>query len=288
MAMSKRTCSIEGCGGRVSSRGWCRPHYNRWYRYGDPLAGGPGRVYVKSGRTCTIEDCARPHYGGGLCNAHYQRKKRGAPMNTPVRPPVSRPAGTAEKTCTYGDCTDKHFSLGFCSLHYSRHYHGTDMDAPRRVRLRPGEFRICATPECENKARSRGLCARHYMAQYERPTQCKAPQCDSPEHAKGYCQPHYGIMQRFNISPEVWEQMYAEQGGRCAICDVAVTRREVQTDHDHACCEQSATSCGACVRGLLCFACNSGLGRFKDSRALLAAASMYLLRHENGDTDAVQ
>lgn len=33
----KRICTIEGCGKRVSRRGWCQKHYQRWYRYGDPL-----------------------------------------------------------------------------------------------------------------------------------------------------------------------------------------------------------------------------------------------------------
>lgn len=30
-------CSIEGCVKAASSLGWCRMHYTRWYRHGDPL-----------------------------------------------------------------------------------------------------------------------------------------------------------------------------------------------------------------------------------------------------------
>lgn len=30
-------CAIPGCSKPVASRGWCNPHYQRWYRYGDPL-----------------------------------------------------------------------------------------------------------------------------------------------------------------------------------------------------------------------------------------------------------
>lgn len=45
--MSKRTCTIEGCGKRVrnKTRGLCNAHYQRWLRHGDPLAGGP-QIYA--------------------------------------------------------------------------------------------------------------------------------------------------------------------------------------------------------------------------------------------------
>ena len=46
--MAKRTsCSIDECdrSGRLM-RGWCAYHYQRWYRYGDPLV-GPSRATRK-------------------------------------------------------------------------------------------------------------------------------------------------------------------------------------------------------------------------------------------------
>lgn len=35
--MSNPTCSIPGCVGTYASRGFCRTHYGRWRKYGDPL-----------------------------------------------------------------------------------------------------------------------------------------------------------------------------------------------------------------------------------------------------------
>lgn len=32
------TCSIGTCSGVVYCKGWCRKHYTRWYRHGDPQA----------------------------------------------------------------------------------------------------------------------------------------------------------------------------------------------------------------------------------------------------------
>lgn len=37
--MAETTCSIDGCDRtKLMARGWCGPHYKRWYRHGDPLA----------------------------------------------------------------------------------------------------------------------------------------------------------------------------------------------------------------------------------------------------------
>lgn len=34
--MTKRTCSVNGCDRDASVKSWCRMHYMRWYRHGDP------------------------------------------------------------------------------------------------------------------------------------------------------------------------------------------------------------------------------------------------------------
>ena len=36
--MTKRTCLISECSNGLYARGWCRAHYERWYKYGDPSA----------------------------------------------------------------------------------------------------------------------------------------------------------------------------------------------------------------------------------------------------------
>lgn len=38
-ASHMRQCSIPKCNRKHKSRGWCKPHYARWLRYGDPTAG---------------------------------------------------------------------------------------------------------------------------------------------------------------------------------------------------------------------------------------------------------
>lgn len=64
-------------------------------------------------------------------------------------------------------------------------------------------------------------------------------------------------------------ELFAKQGGRCAICTATPKKKRFAIDHDHA---------TGTVRGLLCDNCNNGLGRFGDSPELLATARDYLLR----------
>lgn len=37
--MSKRTCSVDGCDNKHEAKGWCKVHYHRHRRHGDPLGG---------------------------------------------------------------------------------------------------------------------------------------------------------------------------------------------------------------------------------------------------------
>jgi hypothetical protein len=75
--------------------------------------------------------------------------------------------------------------------------------------------------------------------------------------------------------------MLAEQGGGCAICgclpDDNERGRRLHVDHDHGHCP-GQYGCSQCVRGLLCYRCNIGLGSFSDDATRLSNAAAYLNR----------
>ena len=80
------------------------------------------------------------------------------------------------------------------------------------------------------------------------------------------------LKRTYGITLEEYDEMLAEQGGRCAIC-----RREprpdisLHVDHAHA--------TGA-LRGLLCFPCNVTVGLIREDRDRLRAVASYLDRHD--------
>jgi hypothetical protein len=80
---------------------------------------------------------------------------------------------------------------------------------------------------------------------------------------------------RHGVSPERMRDMLDAIGWACQIC-AADFRAEVHCiDHDHACCPGD-TSCGECVRGILCRSCNAGIGMFRDDPELAEKAASYL------------
>lgn len=84
---------------------------------------------------------------------------------------------------------------------------------------------------------------------------------------------------RYGLSPERFAEMLVKQNNKCAVCPVVFTFEDRETtpcvDHDHTCCS-SNTSCGKCVRGLVCHHCNAGLGSFRDNTVTLQNAIQYL------------
>lgn len=93
------------------------------------------------------------------------------------------------------------------------------------------------------------------------PTVCGA-ECDTIRD-KRWRRRH--AARRYGVSMDQIEEMERNQGGVCAIC---AQPGELVIDHDHV--------TGA-FRGLLCDACNLGIGHFKDDAGIVGAAIRYLL-----------
>lgn len=87
----------------------------------------------------------------------------------------------------------------------------------------------------------------------------------------------YRLRTVYNLSSTQYTNMLESQGSTCAVCRASIARETAQVDHDHSCCAGDS-SCGRCVRGLLCASCNRGLAAFHDDLQRLRRAIRYLDR----------
>lgn len=83
-------------------------------------------------------------------------------------------------------------------------------------------------------------------------------------------------LKRYGLTAQSFARMLIEQQSACAMCfEPFQEGQAVCVDHDHGCCPDEKTSCGKCVRGLLCVSCNTALGiierRYEMARAYLNA-----------------
>ena len=69
------------------------------------------------------------------------------------------------------------------------------------------------------------------------------------------------LYQMYRLTLEEYKNLLHEQENQCAVChlDFSCYKQRPAVDHDHKCCS-GTKSCGKCVRGLLCQACNASLG----------------------------
>lgn len=80
------------------------------------------------------------------------------------------------------------------------------------------------------------------------------------------------VARQYNLSPAEYKALTLQFNGQCWICR---KRKGRQVDHDHKCCP-GKTSCGRCVRGLLCGPCNKFLGMIGDNPEIAENIIRYL------------
>lgn len=89
----------------------------------------------------------------------------------------------------------------------------------------------------------------------------------------------YQITRLYGIEAEQYYKMFSDQENRCAICNQHETRKsrtpgevaKLTLDHNHETGQ---------IRGLLCHSCNTGIGKFRESKDLLRLAVAYLENYE--------
>lgn len=81
------------------------------------------------------------------------------------------------------------------------------------------------------------------------------------------------LRDKYGLTIEQWDEIAKAQNYKCAICGTPknTLKNNLAVDHNHTTGE---------VRGLLCYACNRGIGLLKDSTEVLESAARYLGRQK--------
>lgn len=66
------SCSVTDCDNPVCTRGFCKRHYHKWQRYGDPNL---GRL-LNAGKSCSVDGCNNLAFCRFMCTKHYQQWRK--------------------------------------------------------------------------------------------------------------------------------------------------------------------------------------------------------------------
>lgn len=191
-------------------------------------------------------DCGRKAVARGLCQYHYAK----------ARDLVALQQG---RICSFDGCgRPRRGNQEHCQLHYNQRVTGKPL-APIKARPKPVFD--------ENGRRRCGACGAF-----------------KPEEAfktgRNVCRACAHNLFRYRMTPQEFAAIIDRQGGGCAICGTTKPGGRWGTwhvDHDHSCCDgDGITTCGKCVRGILCSSCNVGIGHMGNDTARLRAAAAYL------------
>ena len=224
-----------------------------------------------------------PILAKGVCKRCYDRlRRRGTLQRTNVQ--------NAGRFCSVEGCGKAAHARGMCATHYEDSRHPMN-HLWRQLRSRNPDgypfawnrFEAFLTDVGEQPG------PRHQLRkiEHDRPFskdnfQWLAPivigrDSYSKEDRSAYAREH-NLQRKFRITGEDYAALLIAQGGGCAICGGKETHtyasgkiKDLSVDHDHKTGD---------IRGLLCFNCNQGLGRFQDSLKVIRAAAAYLERHQ--------
>lgn len=218
------------------------------------ICGGPGKLNG---------ECGRPVKYRGLCGTHAEQQRLGKSL-TPIRQKLRDYA--PKKTCAFEGCRKDSKSLGLCYGHYDQKRSGRELTRLKR--------RQPSMSSAERDERGHKFCSACGEWKHEEAFANELRSIDGLSRLCRTCQSLRKMRMKYGITPEAYGTMLADQGGACAICRVPQASR-MAVDHDHKCCPSDVT-CGTCIRGLLCWACNTALGQMEDDTERLRRAIDYL------------
>lgn len=141
----------------------------------------------------------------------------------------------------------------------------------------------CSFEGCNRPIKCKKLCPTHYYQSWggkeltpirtwrsDPNIECLITDCKNSAAVKGLCKSHANKAYRFNVSSKGLNYLLA-----ITSCECCGWKGKLHIDHDHGCCDYNG-SCGNCIRGMLCAACNKVVGSVELGKCLLVQPQEYL------------
>jgi hypothetical protein len=222
---------------------------------------------TKTKSTCSVDGCERIEWSRGWCNTHYAHwRAHGDPVNKMPVHCVHCGSQFERKSSKHTICSDE-----------CRRQRDT-----LQAQCRPSRQKVAALLRCR-------WCDDHFVRYMTRKraaapkdrfkcTSCSAEGNDASHTRQTRARPSgrkYHLKSRYGLTVDAFNALVLQQLGQCLICRRSLTDARLAVDHDHNCCPGS-TTCGKCIRGVLCHQCNVALGLMGDSPDTMRAAAQYL------------
>ena len=122
------SCSVDGCGQGVRSRGLCVRHYSM------QIARGTTEAHVHVVKPCLADGCERDAWNRGMCTKHHARWMRYGSTELPART-LNR-----DRPCSVDGCEEKRRAGAYCNSHGKRFRRYGDPLASAPPRAVPGHL----------------------------------------------------------------------------------------------------------------------------------------------------
>lgn len=252
-------CSVEGCERLTHAKGWCRPHWARMHRYGrlEKIRG------IDKG-ICSVENCGEPTDSLGLCRLHYHRQYMYGRLH--------KVNGEKRKHPFYLLWFERRRMKVLCNEWLDFWTFVKDVSPKPEgyfflARIKDGLFGPDNFKWEEHLKREAEETDKEWWARKWASRQENFPENERSRH----------LERNFGITPEQYDEKLIAQKGVCAICGNEETSyhngkpRRLAVDHSH--------STGK-IRDLLCWRCNTTIGKFNENAELIDKFLDYINKHK--------
>jgi|SRR6185436_19392781 len=165
--------------------------------------------------------------------------------------------------CNFEECVNDQRAKGLCPGHLNQLSKGKELTTLRKVRAKGSTLernqsgdKFC--PKCEDWL----------------PVDNFSEHASTSDGLRNTCKKCHAL-HKYGLNENTYQKLFTNQNGKCAVCEISLQGKKICIDHDHSCCPGWNT-CGKCIRGILCYGCNTAEGLLKSDPVIISKLLEYV------------